>query len=61
MLFSTYPVSDNRRTYRKIISTVKVWLYVLVMSCTRFRVNPHFIVARMLRSSLLEPGAKSEV
>ena len=37
------------------------WLYVLVMSGTRFRVNPHSIVALMSRNSLLEAGAKSEV
>ena len=36
------------------------WLYVLVMSRTRFRVNPHSIVAWMSRNSLLEAGAKSE-
>ena len=38
-----------------------VWLYVLVMSSTRFRVNPHSVVAWMSRKSLLEAGAKSEV
>ena len=38
----------------------KSWLYVLVMSHTRFRVNPHFIVAWMSKNSLLEAGAKSE-
>ena len=37
------------------------WLYVLIMSRMRFRVNPHSIVAWMLRNSLLEAGAKSEV
>ena len=37
-----------------------VWLYVLVMSRTRFRVNPHSIVVWMSRNSLLEAGAKSE-
>ena len=36
------------------------WLYVLVMSSTRFRVNPHFIVPWMSRNSLLQSGAKSE-
>ena len=36
-------------------------LYVLVMSCTCFRVNLHSIVAWMSRNSLLEAGAKSEV
>ena len=33
---------------------------LLVMSRTRFRVNPHSIVAWMPRNSLLEAGAKSE-
>ena len=37
------------------------WLYVFVMSGTRFRVNRHSIVASMSRNSLLEAGAKSEV
>ena len=36
-------------------------LRVLIISRTRFRVNPHFIVACMSRNSLLEAGAKSEV
>ena len=36
------------------------WLYVLVMSRTRFRVNPHSIVAWMSRNSLFKAGAKSE-
>ena len=31
------------------------------MSRTRFRVNPHFLVAWMSRNCLLERGAKSEV
>ena len=35
-------------------------LYLLVMSRTRLRVNPHPIVAWMTRNSLLEAGAKSE-
>ena len=33
-------------------------LYVLVMSRTRFRVNPHAIVACMSRNSLFEAGGK---
>ena len=37
-----------------------IWLYVFIMSRTRFRVNPHSIVAWMSRNSLLEAGAKSE-
>ena len=36
------------------------WLYVLIMSRTHFRVNPHSIVAWMSRNSLLEAGAKSK-
>ena len=38
-----------------------IWLYVLMMSRTRFRVNPDSIVAWMSRNSLLEAGAKSEI
>ena len=38
-----------------------IWLYILIMSRTRFRVNPHSIVAWISRNSLLETGAKSEV
>ena len=37
------------------------WLYVLIMSCTCFRVNLHSIFAWMSRNSLLETGAISEV
>ena len=36
-------------------------LCVLIMSRTRFWVNPHYIVAWMSRKSLLKAGAKSEV
>ena len=39
----------------------KMCLYVLIMSHTRFRVNPPSIVAWMSRNSLLEAGTKSEV
>ena len=35
-------------------------LYVLLMSRTRFTVNPHSIAAGMSRNYLLEGGAKSE-
>ena len=42
-------------------SKVENWLYVLIMSHMLPRVNPHFIVACMLRNSLLETGVKSEV
>ena len=37
------------------------WLYVLVMSHMRFRVNPHSIVSWMSGNSLLKAGAKSVV
>ena len=36
------------------------WMNVLVMWHTRFRVNPHSIVAWISRNSLLEARAKSE-
>ena len=38
-----------------------IWLYVIIMLHTRFRVNLHSIVAWMSRHSLLETGAISEV
>ena len=37
------------------------WLYVLFMSRSCFKGNPHSIVARMSRNSLLEIGVISEV
>ena len=40
---------------------LKSWLYVLIVSCTRFRVNPYSIVAWMSRNSLLKAGTKYEV
>ena len=40
---------------------VACWQYVIIMSGTRFRVNPHSIVAWMSRKSLLEVGAKPEI
>ena len=42
------------------IGNTYIFLYLLVMSRTRLRVNPHSIVAWMSRNSLLEAGAKSE-
>ena len=48
------PIQDKRKFQNY------VWLYVLVMSRTRFRVNPHSIVVWMSRNSLLEAGAKFE-
>ena len=54
-----------RSKFRKLsIEKIKVLnfvLYVLIMSRTRFRVNPHSIFACMSRNSLLETGAISEV
>ena len=38
-----------------------IWLYVFIISRTRFSVNPHSIVAWISRNSLLKTGAKSEV
>ena len=42
------------------LSVSCIWLYVLVMSRTRFRVNPHSIVVWTSRNFLLNPSAKSE-
>ena len=44
-----------------VLSTYLYWLYVLVMSRMRFKVNPHSIVAWISRNSLLEVDTKSEV
>ena len=38
-----------------------IWLYVIIMSRTSLRLNPHSIVAWMSRNSFLERGAISEV
>ena len=40
---------------------VTISMYVLIMSRTRFRVNPHSIFGWMSRNSLLETGVISEV
>ena len=40
--------------YCEYLSVRCIWLYVLVMSRTRFRVNPHSIAAWMSRNSLFE-------
>ena len=37
------------------------WLYVLIMSHMLFRVNPHSIVTRMLKKSLLEADATASL
>ena len=52
---------DFLRGWLFLWKRARAWLYVLIMSCTRFRVNPHSIVAWMSRNSLLKIGAKSEV
>ena len=44
--------------YSEYLSVWCNWLYVLVVSRTRFRVNPHSIVAWMPKNSLLEAGAR---
>ena len=38
-----------------------IWLYVIIMSRTRFRVNLHSTVAWMSRQSLIETGAISGI
>ena len=70
-LVSTQPFSSWRNTqpFSQIGQMIKlcceylsvrcVWLYVLVVSRTRFRQNSHSRVAWMSRNSLLEAGAKS--
>ena len=56
-----YHPSSPKENYRKIYYEALDWLYVLAMSRTRFRVNPHSIFAWMSRNSFLEADAKSEV
>ena len=53
----SYVLHKNRQKYNHHFKL----LYVLIMPLTRFRVNPHCIVAWMSRKSLLEAGVKSEV
>ena len=48
------------RTNVSFSRCLEFWLYVLIISSTRFRVNPHSIVPWILRNSLLEAGAKSK-
>ena len=36
-----------------------IWLYLLLMSCMRFKVNPYSVVAWMSQKSLLKTGVKS--
>ena len=47
--------------YEYIYGVWCIWLYVLIMSRARFRVNPHSLVAWMSRNYLLKAVAKSEV
>ena len=49
MCFNQYPL------------TLQEWLYVLIMSRTRYRVNLHPIVAWMSKNSLLETDAISKI
>ena len=44
--------------YFEYLFVRSIWLYALVMSRTRFRVNPNSIAARMSRNSLLKADAK---
>ena len=66
LITNTISVSLNFGTCYITSRWSKFWvenancLYVLVMSRTRFRVNPLSIVAWMSRNSLIEASAKSE-
>ena len=57
---NTRPFGQMIELCSEYLSVWCIWLYVLAMSRTRFRVNRHSIVAWMSRSSLLEAGAESE-
>ena len=52
---------NEEKLWKLLGNATKNWLYILVMSCTDFRMNTDSIVAWMSRNSLLETGAKSEV
>ena len=54
-------LKNLRKTALKRLPNVYKKLYVLIMSRTPFRVNPHSIVALMSRNSLLKTGMVSEV
>ena len=43
------------------LSVLCIWLYVLIMSHMRLKVNPHSIVAWMSRKSFLKTGPKSMI
>ena len=43
------------------LSVPCIWLYVLVLSCNNFTVNPHPRFAWISKNSLLETGAISEI
>ena len=61
---NTQPFSQSGQMIElccEYLSVQCIELNVLVMSCTRFRVNSHSIVALMSKNALLEAGAKSEV
>ena len=47
--------------FGQMIELCCIWLHVLILSCTCFRVNLHSIFAWMSGNSLLEIGAKSQV
>ena len=60
----TLSINDNTEFLENLMQGFKkaiFWLYVLIMSCTCFRVNPQSIVAWMSGNSLFEAVAKSEV
>ena len=61
-----FHLNDVENVFNRIEVTAfckdrKFWLYVIIMSRTRFRVNLHHIVAWMPRNLLLETGAIFEV
>ena len=53
-------IKKPKRIPKKLPVKQKNQVYFFFMPRTRFRVNPHFIVAWMPRNALLRAGAKSE-
>ena len=60
-LNSHYKARSYKKKKHRNIKAYRKWLYIIIMSRTRFRVNLYSIVAWMSRNSLLKTDAKSEV
>ena len=59
--YTSYEFKSTSYDFKSTSYKFNPRLYVIIISRTRFRVNPHYIVAWMSRNSLLETGAIFEV